>query len=104
MRLPISQQIKALDAEIAGLQLRKDALEAQRAAGPWPKQTRIYADLSKDDMWDWGSALGLNGKALALFRHFNEIALDIEVAEDGRVTLMACDGRPLLPAKQTEGA
>ena len=103
MSLTLSQQIKTIDAEIACLQLRKDTLEAQRAAAPWPQQTRIYASLSKDNMWDWGSALGLTGDALALFRHFNEIALDIQVAQDGRVTILACDGRPLSPAKQTEG-
>ena len=104
MSLPLFQQITALDAGIARLQLRKDALEAQRPAAPWPRQTRIYASLSKDNMWDWGSALGLTGDALTLFRHFDEIALDIQVAQDGKVTLLACNGRPLSPAKQTEGA
>lgn len=33
------------------------------------------------------------GDALRLFVHFEEVRLDVEVAENGRVTILACDGR-----------
>ncbi len=53
-------------------------------------KTTIYAAVSREDAWEKGEEIGLKGKALTLFRHFNEIELEIEleieVEEDGSVT------------------
>ena len=89
-------QIKAIDQEIAALTARKAALQAEVDA-PWPKRLTLYAHCSKDSLWEQGEQLGLMGETLSLFAHFNEIALDVEVAEDGMVTVLACDGRAVQP-------
>ena len=87
-------QIEAIDQEIAALTARKAALHAQGNA-PWPRRVTLYAHCSEDTNWEKGEALGLRGEALSLFIHFEEITLDVEVAEDGMVTILACDGRAL---------
>ena len=82
-------QIEAINQEIAALTARKAALQTERDA-PWPRRLTLYAHCSKETNWEKGEALGLTGDALGLFMHFEEIALDVEVAEDGRVTVLAC--------------
>ena len=62
---------------------------------PWPRRLTLYAHCSKETNWEKGETLGLTGEAIQLFVHFEEIALDVEVAEDGMVTILACDGRPV---------
>ena len=85
-------QISTLDQEIAVLTARKQALQAQVDI-PWPKRLTLYAHCSTETNWEKGEGLGLTGEALSLFAHFEEIALDVEVAQDGTVTALACDGR-----------
>ena len=89
-------QISILDQEIAVLTARKQALQAQVDI-PWPKRLTLYAHCSTETNWEKGEGLGLTGEALQLFVHFEEIALEVEVAEDGTVTIQACDGRVVTP-------
>ena len=85
------KQIEAIDQEIAALTARKAALHAQVDA-PWPKRLTLYAHCAQESLWEKGEILGLTGETLSLFAHFDEIALDVEVTEDGMVTILACDG------------
>lgn len=87
-------EIVALDEEIARLTARKQPLQ-EVVAAPWPKRLLLYAHCSKETNWEKGKMLGLTGEALQLFVHFEEVALEVEVAEDGMVTVLACDGRPV---------
>ena len=87
-------QIAGIDQEIAALTARKAALHAQVDA-PWPRHLTLYAHCSQETNWEKGETLGLTGEALSLFMHFEEIALEVEVAEDGMVTVLACDGKPV---------
>ena len=77
-------QIAAIDHEIAALTARKAALQTQVDA-PWPKRVTLYAHCLKK-----GKPLGLTGEVLRLFMHF--VPLEVEVGEDGMVTVLACDG------------
>ena len=86
------QALAGIDREIAALTARKQALLDARAAS-WPKQVTLYASCDKNHQWDMGEQLGLTGEALRLFIHFAEIALNVEVSEDGRVRVLACDGK-----------
>ena len=87
-------QIAAIDQEIAALTARKAAMQTH-VDTPWPRRLTLYAHCSAETNWEKGEALGLTGEALSLFMHFEEIALDVEVAEDGTVTILACDGKPV---------
>ena len=84
-------QIAAIDQEIAALTARKAALQA-RGDAPWPRRLTLYAHCAQESLWEKGEILGLTGETLSLFAHFDEIALDVEVTEDGMVTILACDG------------
>ena len=92
--MAIQAQLTEIDAQIAALTARKKALEVQRVLA-WPKRLRLYAHCTKEENWDKGDALGLTDAALRLFVHFDEVALDVEVAENGTVTILACDGHAL---------
>ena len=60
---------------------------------PWPKDVTLYAHCSRETNWKIGGKIGLKDEALRLFVHFDEIALTVSVAEDGTVTVLACNGR-----------
>ena len=92
----LHSQLDAIDQEIAALTVRKQLIQAQVDA-PWPKRLMLYAYCSKDTNWEEGEKLGLTGEALSLFAHFEEIALEVEVAADGEVTVLACDGLAVTP-------
>lgn len=92
MTEPLQRQLDALDQEIAALTARKQAL-LTTAPAPWPTRVTLYAYCSKESNWDTGETLGLEGEALSRFVHFEEVRLDVEVAEDGMVTVLACDGK-----------
>ena len=85
-------QLDAIDQEIAALRARRQAL-LQVVAAPWPKRLPLYAHINHDATWDIGEQIGLSGDGLRRFVHFAEVRLDIEVGEDGKVTVLACDGR-----------
>ena len=42
-------------------------------------KTRIYSHISKESAYEIGKEIGLSGKALEMFKHFNEVKLEIEV-------------------------
>ena len=96
MKQPIQTQLAEIDAQIVALTARKQALEAQEAS-PWPKRLTLYAYCSKETNGNKGESLGLTGEALQLFVHFEEVPLNVEVGEDGAVTILACDGRAVVP-------
>jgi len=48
-------------------------------------KTTIYASISKEDAYQKGKEIGLTGKALEIFEHFNEVELEIEVEDSGLV-------------------
>ena len=103
MEQPFAEQIAATEAAIARLSTQKDALKTQRDA-PWPKRLRVFAYCSKDTNWDTGATMGLTGAARRLFAQFEEIPLDCKVAQDGVVTILACDGRSVAPRPATSTA
>ena len=82
--------------ELAALQARRQALLQGRAA-PWPRRLTLYAYCDKGRNWA-GEALGLTGEALKLFGHFEEVALGVEVGEDGTVTVLTCNGHAVVPS------
>ena len=90
------QALATIDREIAALAARKQALLVAVSAS-WPKQVTLYASCDKDSNWKKGEALGLTGEALRLFVHFEEFRLDVEVAQDGMVRILRCDGKALQP-------
>ena len=85
-----------IDQEIAALTARKQVPNGPRPAR-WPKRLRLYACCSKDDNYEKGEDLELTGEALRLFAHFEEVSLDVEVAEDGAVTILSCNGHAVVP-------
>ena len=89
---------------LADIAHKMAALEAEQAqlqgvqAAPWPKRTTMYVRWSHERSYDIGKQLGLTGEALETFTYFGyEIALDIEVRQDGSFTYLACDGHRVLP-------
>ena len=82
-------QLAALDHEIAALTARKQVL-LDASTAPWPKHVRLYASCDKNHAWEMGEQLGLATEALRLFVCFQEVSLDVEVAQDGRVTILRC--------------
>ena len=92
----LHSQVEAIDQEIAALRARRQAL-LQVAAGPWPKRLALYAHINHEATWDIGEQIGLIGDALRRFVHFAEVRLDVEVVEDGEVTVLACDGSKVTP-------
>ena len=92
MAEPREQALAGIDREIAALTARKQALLDARAAS-WPKQVRLYASCDKNHAWEMGEQLGLTAEAVRLFVCFQEVSLDVEVAQDGRVTVLRCDGK-----------
>ena len=88
------EQVMAINAQIATLDARKRALlEAQH--GRWPQRVTLYAHCREDTLWAIGTQMGLTGAQLEMFAHFTEVALKVEVAEDGSVQILACDGKAL---------
>jgi hypothetical protein len=49
-------------------------------------EIRVYAHTSTENMYTRGKDAGLSEKAADFFCYFQEVALDLEVAEDGTVT------------------
>lgn len=49
-------------------------------------KTTIYAQISRESAYEKGEAIGLKREALKLFSWFNEVELEIEVEDDGRVS------------------
>ena len=99
----LQQQLDAIDAQIAALTQRKQELEAGASAN-WPRRITLYAYCSAERTWKKGERLGLTGEALRLFAHFEEIEIEVSVAQDGTAEVVACEGRRLEPkATPTEG-
>ena len=48
-------------------------------------KTKIWAHMTKKYLQEKGENLGLSGKSLEFFKHFNEVELVIEVQDDGMV-------------------
>ena len=94
----VHQRLAAIDREIAALRARRQAL-LQVAAAPWPKRLPLYAHINDAQTWDIGEQIQLDGDALRRFVHFDEVRLDVEVAEDGTVTILVCEGRAVTPWK-----
>ena len=92
----LHSQVEAIDREIAALRARRQVL-LQVAAAPWPKRLPLYAHINHDATWDIGAQIGLTGDALRRFVRFEEVRLDVEVAEDGTVTILVCEGRAVTP-------
>jgi len=46
------------------------------------RKVSVQAELDREYMEDMGEKLGLSGEALAMFRHFNFVALDLLVDEE----------------------
>ena len=92
----LREQLSVIDAQIAALKARKHDIEAQMAL-QWPKRIMLYAYCNKEMNYEQGEALGLTGGALRLFSHFEEVRLDVRVAEDGRVTILTCNGYAVVP-------
>ena len=92
MNISTNEAIQRLDQQIAALEARKQALLATQTA-PWPKRLTLYAYCS--DSWQAGEGLGLTGEALSRFAQFEEVQLEVDVAEDGIVTVVSCDGQLL---------
>mgnify|MGYP001560328397 FL=1 len=86
------QELATIDHEIAALEARKQAL-LNASAAPWPKHVRLYASCDKNHAWEMGEQLGLTAEAVRLFVCFQEVSLDVEVAQDGRVTILGCGGK-----------
>jgi hypothetical protein len=56
----------------------------------------IYLHSNKESNWTLGEKLGLTGEALRLFMYAcTEVAVEIEVSQDGSATIVAVDGRSL---------
>lgn len=89
-----THEIAEINAEIIRLTARRQALQ-EAVAAPWPKRLTLYARCSEDSLWEKGQQLGLEGDRLSLFAHFSEVALEVEVAEDGVVTVLTCNGKPM---------
>ncbi len=49
-------------------------------------KTTIYASISKESAYEKGKQIGLSGEALEMFKHFNEVELEIEVEDSGIVS------------------
>lgn len=49
-------------------------------------KTTIYASISKESAYEKGEQIGLSGEALEMFKHFNEVELEIEVEDSGIVS------------------
>ena len=95
MSIAIQQELDDLARQIVQLDARKQLLlEEQKRS--WPKRLTLYAYCSKETNWSKGESLGLTGEALQLFVHFEEVPLNVEVGEDGAVTILACDGRAVV--------
>ena len=89
-----NEQLMAINAQIDTLEARKRALlETQHP--PWPKRVLLYASCREDSLWTMGMQLGLTGARLEMFAHFTQVALTVEVAEEGSVQILACDGKAL---------
>ena len=89
--------IDKIDKQIAALEAKKQALLVAHDT-PWPKRLTVYAYCS--DGWQAGEGLGLTGEALSLFADFDEVQLEVDVAEDGMVTIVSCNGMRLVQAKE----
>ena len=100
MSKTIQQQLDDISQQIAQLSIRKETLLNEQRK-PWPRRLILYAYCSKDTNWEKGESLWLTGEALQLFVHFEEVRLDVEVAEDGAVTILACE-RPWVPQIDSE--
>lgn len=48
-------------------------------------KTEIFASISKETAYEKGEQIGLTGEALTMFKHFNEVKLEIEIDADGVV-------------------
>lgn len=94
MRQTQRQEIAEIEQEIGFLTARKQVLQ-EMLTEPWPKRLTLYAHVGEDSLWEKGQALGLQGEGLSLFTHFREVALEVDIAEDGTVTIVSCDGRRL---------
>ena len=49
-------------------------------------KAKIYAQISKEAAYDKGKQIGLSGEALEMFKHFNEVLIEIEVEDSGIVS------------------
>ena len=48
-------------------------------------KTRIFAIISREQAYEVGEKVGLEGEALNLFSFFNEVELEIEIDKNGLV-------------------
>lgn len=91
-----------LDTQIAAAAAHLTALRRQKAAqvAPWPKRVTLCVHGSKEENYEDGVALGLEGEALESFMYTTyELRLEYLVAQDGTAQLLTCDGQ----AVQGEG-
>lgn len=59
-------------------------------------QVKIFLHANRDMLATKGIQLGLEGEALSMFTYAcYEVAVDLDVAEDGQATIVAVDGRKL---------
>ena len=96
MAQSIPTALAEIEAQITALTARKQALKMQ-ADTHWPKRLTLYAYCSSERNLEIGESSGLTGGALSLFVHFEEIELAVEVAEDGAVTILSCNGHAVVP-------
>ena len=95
MQDDLETQRAAIERQFAAFQAQRAQQQARQRAAPWPRRITLYASLSKEANYEQGEKIGLTGEALRLFVHFEEIAIEVEVAQDGHCTVVGCDGRPV---------
>jgi hypothetical protein len=73
-----------------------DALYRMGISTEWPKIVKTYVRGSKENGWDLGAELGLEGEALKQFTYLNyEVELTIRVQKDGSYVITHVDGFPV---------
>lgn len=103
----MSDPLADLDRQIAALQAQRAALETTEVQ-PWPKRARLYMYSRRESVFRLGRQLRLSPSACEdLAWNAYEVALEVEIQEDGTYTILTCNGRPLGPPageQSSEGA
>ncbi len=70
--------------------------EFEKKNDEWPKIVQTYVKGSKEDGYDLGEELGLEGEALGMFTYLHyEVELTIKVQKDGSYTITHVDDFPV---------
>jgi hypothetical protein len=81
------------------LEIVADLMEWSKKSAATPKfplQTKMYLHGDKDSNRETGEELGLSEEALRKFSYaLYEVEFDVEVLEDGTVSILAVDGKAL---------